>query len=240
MSRPALDLDESLHYSTLTWDSIKPSLTEGESALYNTKWWDYRFLHPMEATYLFAAEYVKAYTAVMRRRVDIKRVGNIRPLKNKDFLKCDQKVITGMWKARRYADACGIPYNFWCIQALVYAEVMNWNYMPKPFQLYVNNAKGEGFVTMVEFVLRSWDERQQSVVQHATHPFYVAPTSPMHPYQIAHARMLMKRVNAAAHKPALLWDLVYNKRLLPEGVVLKSFGKESGGNLLQQARSLAA
>src|SRR5690554_2626742 len=124
-----------LEYDTLACQHIRPDLLQLEAGLYQTKWWDYRIMHPMEATYHFAQAYVQAVKAAVRKRIDLYVSINCKPLKDQDFLKCSRHVITGLWKARQEADRHGIPYDFWCSKAMKYAQDRDWRYLPKPTHL---------------------------------------------------------------------------------------------------------
>ena len=69
-----------------TWKYVGADLFAEESSLYDTKWWDYKPLHPLHATYLFAEAYIAAFTRAMRQRKDEKVAHYIKPLKARNRL----------------------------------------------------------------------------------------------------------------------------------------------------------
>ena len=119
-----------------------------EAELFNSKWWDYRLIHPLTATYMFAHEYKKAIKAGLRVRSDLYKAANYKGLKHEDFLQTSKSTITGMWKARQRADKEGVPYDFWCRSAMKFAEQRQWKYLPKPTQLYSDKPYVDSDVSM--------------------------------------------------------------------------------------------
>ncbi len=117
---------------------LKSRLEEAE--LYLTKWWDYRPLHPAHATTLFAQAYGEAW-----RRAFVRRRGSEQdhwrlistPFRTMDwnpFMEVQARA-RAFWKARRYCDEAGMPYDFYCYQFMDKAE----NYfedLPRPQEMY--------------------------------------------------------------------------------------------------------
>ena len=66
------DLTEDV-YNTIAIERIDPKYFDLEPELFNTKWFDYRFINPTQATYCYAHHYKIALKRAMVRRTDIHR-----------------------------------------------------------------------------------------------------------------------------------------------------------------------
>jgi hypothetical protein len=91
-----------------------------ERDVYTTKWFDYRFLSPAEATYLFKLEYKKAFKIAWRQYQDrneaefksgLFELPRFHKPSRKDTTNL-QREYTSLWRARQVADALGVPYDF--------------------------------------------------------------------------------------------------------------------------------
>src|SRR5690606_39053709 len=111
---------------------------------------------------LFAHYYKLAIKRALRVRSDVYRAANYKGLKHDELFLNAKATYTGMWKARQMADKHGIPYEFWCWQAMKYAEERNWAYMPKPQQLYSTKSHEKAKPndpSIVEYICRAWANR---------------------------------------------------------------------------------
>lgn len=103
-------------------------LFDGESQLQQVCFFDYRYMHPVKRTYLFAHEYMKSYKALYERYIDIDSDGIYGLSRPKDPLDNDPprnktaklRTPTCLWVARQVADAKCIPYDFYVSAALKY------------------------------------------------------------------------------------------------------------------------
>jgi hypothetical protein len=103
-------------------------LYDGESHLQQNCFFDYRYMHPVKRTYLFAHEYMKSYKALYERYIDINSDGIYGLSRPKDPLDNDPprnktaklRTPTCLWVARQVADANCIPYDFYVNAALKY------------------------------------------------------------------------------------------------------------------------
>ena len=131
--------------SDLQWDRevlrhIPPHHRSEEAELYLSKWWDYRPLHPAHATTLFAHAYGKAWRQAHDRRngcnserwdlVSYPFIGR----EWNPFIQAQARA-RGFWKARRYCDEAGMPYDFYCQQFFDKAEDY-FDELPRPQQMY--------------------------------------------------------------------------------------------------------
>lgn len=193
---------------------ISPKLFAVEADLFDKKWWDYRLLHPVEATELFSKAYVLAAKSYLCKQVDLYIGVNARVLKKEDFFLESKAIITGMWKARQLADTYGVPYSFWCQKAMEYADQCCWPYYPKPSHLYSCKTKEtagelEG-LSMLDYILGKWEEWTRMKIVTAELEFYRDSINLEHPYfseyQLALIRQI-QRSNVPEHALAIhLYD----------------------------------
>lgn len=123
----------------VTLETIPANLMSGENALYSKKWWGYRHMHPMRATYLFADWYKKAYKETASKRMSSEEAARLRIFPSNDPMKSNPSVVKGLWLGRRMADELGITYRFYCRRAVDISERLDWSYLCRAEDL-VNKA----------------------------------------------------------------------------------------------------
>lgn len=95
---------------------IGPELLRAEASLMQTKWFCYRRMHFVKATYLFANAYRDAFEQAWKRnfdRFELAKTG-IRAWSGPDIFDLERSRIQGFVKARQAADRFGVPYNVFC------------------------------------------------------------------------------------------------------------------------------
>lgn len=172
---------------------IKSEWLAVEAALYRGKWFDYRFLNPVQATYIYAHEYVKAYRQAFRTNMDYARAEFVKPLdierlfvepaapsrfadeteeKWQKRLKEHAKKVkshklrtSGIWRGRQVADAMGMPYKVYLELAFHWA-LRYWQQanLPRPQQLYSD--------LIVDRATIDWETRQKDEFFYSTLPQY--------------------------------------------------------------------
>lgn len=131
--------------SDIQWDrdvirKIPLKQRQDEAELYQTKWWDYRPIHPGHATALFAQAYGQAWRQAYDRRdgEDSERWDLVSyPFLDRNwnpFIEAQARA-RGYWKARRYCDEAGMPYEFYCQQFFSKAEDY-FEDLPRPQEMY--------------------------------------------------------------------------------------------------------
>lgn len=205
-----------------TWQYVRSDLFTEESGLYATKWWDYKPLHPLHATYMFADAYCRAFERAVHGRKDAQQAQYVKPLRFKNFLKCDQKVITGMWKARQFADRIGCTYDFYCSTAMKFAANGDWRYLPQPALMYSSRSV-KGMPSMLETIMTGWEQRNKDQILVAKSDFYRAENYFGNVYQVAHQKMLMQKLEGyRGNKYMLGYGWVFQQSvLLPDLVKLR-------------------
>lgn len=214
-------------YEALAIRYVKPALFKGESDLYATKWWDYRPWHPLQATYHFAHAYKLAMRRAIMQRTDLYRGLNAKGLAHEDFLQCSPATITGMWKARQVADGIGCPYDFYCSQAMKYAQKRDWQYLPSPQQLYPKAPKFADDIGMVDEIILAWRDRTVTRIVSAESSFFQADAYIGNQHQIEHQAHLVQALRNHPHKCLLLASMVYEQKILLPEVAEKAFGNDT-------------
>lgn len=222
---------------------IPLSLMKGESELFGTKHWDYRFMHPAKATQLFAQHYAIAKKRALQRRVDVYIGHNHRPLKAASVFDLAKSHVTGFWKARRQADQLGIPYDFYCEQAMQFADVARWQNLPGPIQLYSSKVPEhlqttDYAVSMVEFIGQRWLERCKTSFPYATHEAYLVEHYANGSEQNKYLNALFALIDSAQRKDAVAAMLI-EKGQLSRALIEKVYPR-SGKALADRAERFLA
>lgn len=101
------------HYEILMINHIPQKERKIEAELMMTKWFDYRIMHPMYATYYFYHLYVKEFQAFWRKAINYETASFIFPFKGDarlNFLKAREAL--SIYRLRQKADMLGIRYDF--------------------------------------------------------------------------------------------------------------------------------
>jgi len=205
---------------------LNHKLFQEEPALYQTKWWDYRFIHPTQATQLFSESYKTAMSLWLRKRDDRKTY--YCGIQNPTLFLNGSRVITGMWKARQMADRFGINYSFYCTETIRYCDARKWHYLPKSWQLYSTSPTKNTIndISMVEHVVNEWRDLQKSCPRRPEESFYKASEYVGHIYQRQYQKSLIERVKKHPNRTAVICDLVYDAGLLIPDLVKAVYGEE--------------
>lgn len=203
-----------------TWQFVRADLLAEESSLYQTKWWDYRPLHPLAATYRFTLAYHDAYVRAYAKRKDVNAAKFVNPLKENNFLRGSTQAVTGFWRARQFADRLGTPYDFYCTRAMEYAAVCDWPYLPQPHILYSSKSKNQ-HGSMLEFIVEKWDKAQESRIFTAESDFYRVENFIGNIHQIEHQRHLVRCLEKYRGNKVHLADLWVNEQKILLGEVVE-------------------
>jgi len=196
-----------------------------EVPLFTTKWFDYRFMHPVQATYLFAHHYRRVYKRIFSENFDAERAEYVKGFRGDDlFVQGKSVTISGMWRARQHADAIGCPYDVYISAALNKVLRLNRSNMPYLTELY------QGWV--LDGVKQSWEEVQRGRLFIAQHPSYRSQSYCGLSAQNEHHEWLFKQAATRDSLPRWLARFIWRDGLLSEDVVAARFGIE----MLETAR----
>lgn len=222
-------------YDALAVEHIPSKYWLRESELYASKWWDYRPMHPMQATYLFVDAYKRAYKAAYARRSDTEYAKWLKVFAKDDFLEGAASTRTALWLARQQADEIGCSYDFFCTRAMHYAERRDWAMLPRPQAMYSNKPMYQSDLTIAQHVERLWAEKVKTELMYSTDAFYQAENFVNNIHQREHQRMLIGRIQHNPNRAMLVADLVYEQRVLLPEVVESAL--PGGKQLLERAKS---
>lgn len=220
---------------TLRIQHFSPKQCSLEPRLYQLKWWDYRSLHPVQATFLFADCYKKAAIWSLSRRVDVEEAQSFRICGGKkfgedSFLSLPKQQRTGMWVARQTADRFGIPYDFWCTKAMIYCEKNLWRFIPKPTQMYGSTVKEEHEhfkMPMVDYIRLAWHEKKSNEFLCANSDFYKADNYSGHQYQKDHLLFLKRQLVRLNNRAMVVFELINERRVITEGMARSLLGDKA-------------
>lgn len=153
------------HYEILTVQHIPRKERDAESALMDKKWFDYRLMHPMQATYYLVHLYRGAYKDFVRRSMNFEAAPYSQAIKERDFVLAREKL--SFWRLRRTIDQLGMRYDFFLRFAMSYLHKMIANgkvYPPRPSMLMKEELLGEALV--------AWQDMCDSSMQYAQSPSF--------------------------------------------------------------------
>jgi hypothetical protein len=161
-----------------------------ELSLFQTKWFDYRLMHPVTATYLYAHEFVKSYRRYYAMTIDCGKARYVKGYSGKDpwLIKNAMMFVKG----RRQADKLGTPYDFYINAAYEFLYVKKWKHLPRPCHLYAED--------VIEFVDNKWREYSRSALMLAESDFFRDEGNAERPEFIAHQRWMMDRLQKSKIK----------------------------------------
>lgn len=205
---------------------LEDKLLEPERWLMTTKWFDYRFLDPVQATYLFAHHYREVYRRKYADHIDTQRAPYVNGLKAQDPFEGQGKNPegVGLWKARQMADGLTMPYDLFVDIAMEWKlRRSKRKYLPRPLHLYEYD--------LMTAVNETWNDRRMSKIYVAMDERFLNENYRETAIQDAHHEWLIESLRTRASISHLLHQLVSVDRVLPSEKALKAFG----GQVLSQA-----
>lgn len=159
-------------------------------------WFDYRFLHPVEATMVFLTDLQTAHRRVARQ-FDIGSAEHrtlVSPMAffDKELFEKNKATLNAAWKVRQIADFLGVPYP----EYLLIAFDMRLKYWKRSFIPHINNLMGD---MIVETVHHTWHEKQKGRLYLADHPNYTVEKYRGAPAQEDYHRWLIKQAEFRAN-----------------------------------------
>lgn len=224
-------------YDALTVEHIPTQYWLRESELYAGKWWDYRPMHPLQATYHFVAAYKRAYQAAYARRADTESAKWLKVFAHDDFLEGAASTRTALWLARQKADEIGCPYDFFCTRAMHYAERRDWSMLPRPQAMYSNKPMYSDDLTISQAVERLWAKKCQAEFVYSTDEFYKQGEFVNNIHQRQHRQHLLARLRTDPNRTILTSSLIYDQGLLDEAAVIDTL--PDGNALVERAKALS-
>jgi hypothetical protein len=212
----------------LALERVNKDLLKKEAGLYRTKWFDYRHLHHVKATYLFVAFFTKAIQAAVARYADVERAPFVKGYRGTDFMELRKADITGFWKARQALDEKGIPYGTGLHFAMQFCYRHNRSYAPRPSHLY--------HPEMLDAMNEHWLEMTRARIYVASDPWFLPSSYQGHPDQDDHQTWISEQIEKRAAPEYALASLVYDCGVYHEGIAEHRFGKR----VLERAHEIAS
>jgi len=179
--------------------NIDRKLLANETGLYGHKWFDYRPLHPVMATYLCVHHYNRAYGTFMGQCFERGKrfmVG----FKGKDFMNAREK--KSFWKLRQRVDELGIRYDFFMREAMNWCVENGWKQPPRPAQIASNDE-------LIVEVCNRWVRECRAKIQFAVSPRYTVEQFAGGADQIAYQNYLLTSIMQKAHPKFSLHAALY-------------------------------
>lgn len=229
----------------LTVQNIPLKLLKEESALMQTKWFDYRRLHPMHATFYFLDCYKDAYQGFIRAAVNaeaapyslpcatkeykmVKSPKTGRMVKSKYVLRDGLTFLDGrerlsFWALRQIADRIGIRYDFFLNQAMKWYREECFRreavFAPRPSQI----AKNE---ELMATVMLAWEEETEIRLQVLKDPIFKTTSFIGNEFQLSYERFAIGQVEKQRHKRFSLSSLIYEHDAIRVAEAIKHFGPD--------------
>ncbi|MER9175301.1 hypothetical protein NKH72_17125 [Mesorhizobium sp. M0955] len=116
---------------------IPPKFLTGEPKLLTKKWFDYRFLSPLEATLQFGAAYREGVRKYVHKNLDRDLAHRVEGV-NVALPSAPTSTFTQLWTARQRADEFCIPYEELIEFSFAFAAGRQRLMAPTPIQLHAN------------------------------------------------------------------------------------------------------
>lgn len=203
-------------YERITINKFLP-LTRGTADAMKSRWFDYRRLHPLQATYYFYDCYINIYQQLSKKYFGKKALGS----RTKDFVEGRER--NSFWMLRNFCDTHGFSYPWYLYTMIEYRLESGEfkNRLPRPQHL-LRDDKSE-----IEALIETWKGRfQGDVLQAATDPFYRVERWVNNPVQREHEDMLVLQIKNKKIKHYALKTLVYDRHILRFERVLAEFPEE--------------
>jgi hypothetical protein len=200
---------------------IKKKWQEFDLELFGLKWFDYRFMTPLEATKEYLRVYGDVYRSIYGRTIDITRVDFLRVLSYEKLqpglLENDPKAkanFTACWRGRQFADALGMPYKVYLEYAFTY-RMRNWQraYLPLPQHLYHEYD--------LERIQVRWEELQRADIWVADDPAYMSQNYCNAPAQNDYHEWLFKLASLRTNGPEWIARFVKEDRLPMQKAIVR-------------------
>lgn len=200
-------------------ENVGLSRTKQELHLFQSKWFDYRQLHPMDATLLFAESYKKQYALIMSShgREDFRKAPYRSGLKRVPFIKLSKANITSLWKARQKADELGIDYDYFVSTMLSIAARREWNELPRPQHLWQDD--------LLEIFIDKHQKRQGTRLNGSTLSYFTVNEYVGDEVQEAHRRYVMEQIlnTHPANRYLAIYSALFSLKYVEEQIFKMQF-----------------
>jgi hypothetical protein len=212
------------NYEILTIQRISPDLWREESALMRTKWFDYRRLHPLQATYYLAHCYNQSYRQLITMCHDRAAGRRMRAFRGSDFLEHRERL--SFWRLRQLCDRLGMRYDFLACHAMRWGFKRGWTRGPRPQHLYTNE-------DLIADTVIAWQDECAEILQVARDPWFRVENFTGHADQLEHERFVVGQVARRASRHALTAALYAHDAIRVEEAI-RAFGAQAVDDALDR------
>ncbi|WP_099139891.1 hypothetical protein [Xenorhabdus hominickii] len=193
------------------------SRTKCEVDLFQTKWFDYRHLHPMDATILFSEAYKREYSRIMgsHGREDFRKAPFKTGLKRCPFIQLSKANITSLWKARQKADELGVEYGYFVMTMLSIAAKREWGELPRPQHLWQDD--------LLEIFIDKNEKRKRTRLYGSELDYFKKDSYVGDEIQEAHRAFVMAQINNARpdKRHFLIFSAVFSLEYLDQQIFIE-------------------
>lgn len=201
-----------------------------ERELYLTKWFDYRFISPMEATQRFADVYIKIYQDIWRQEFDRDAAASKKALASGGLFHSHREFAL-LWGARQEADVLGTPYELHIRHAMDIKLRLGWKKPPRPNQL-CGIKKAE---KMVPALQKRWDERME-IMRFTELPVYRAENFVAFHAQLDHQAYILDRLATHGNRKLAAGSASIAKRLVGIEQIADRWGVDFAARAVDEGR----
>jgi hypothetical protein len=146
----------------LSLQAVSEDIRSAEADLFDTKWFDYRMWHPVQATYYWAHCYVQASKTFCARTFDQEKAASVQGLIAPNIFATRE--ASAAIVARQHLDRVGCRYE-WAMTFIINRFMdRGWVSLPRPNQLY-----GE---ELIWDIADAWKVECAASMQLPAHPHY--------------------------------------------------------------------
>lgn len=186
-----------------------------ELGLYQSKWFDYQRMSPVQATCEYISIYGNVYRDIYAQEIDFERAKHVAvPTRTSLALELGKgstrakQTFSGLWRGRQVADAMGIPYDVYIERAFSY-RMRRWQrvQMPRPQHLYHEYD--------VEKIQMHWNDLQGQTLRLPEDPAFKAAEYRGIPYQKRFREWLLSRASARHDRTCFINEMI-ERGFLPQ------------------------
>ena len=215
-----------LNYEILSIQNFTHKEVKMEPALMLSKWYDYRQLHYIQATYYFMKCYTNAYKDFVRTSIDSEKAVYVKAIKGHDFLDAREK--SAFLRLRQLIDVCGMPYDFFLGRAMrLHYKMVGTKgviYAPRPGHIACNEE-------LVTKIMLAWEKQCEAYMNVAKSPFYKVKnfvgfpdlSRVGAPDQLAHEAWIIEQIKGRAHPKYALSTALYKTDTVRVEEALRQF-----------------
>ena len=202
--------------------ALPPETAELERKLQNTKWFDYRFISPLEATEKFVQAYSSAYEYYYGVMFSSSRAGGKTGIRQRSW-KSSSREFNSAWKARQFADELGVPYDQFAFPVMELSNRQGWQNVPRPNQIYGQKMRP----AVTAYVGERWLEYTKSArLMFSELPQYKTENFVGLPAQIHHQNWVVAQLKTHHGDHVKMAALCFEYQVLPVDRAIVEFGLE--------------